>query len=429
MKKDKEYLIIGNSAAAIGAVEAIRQKDKKGTITLISDEPYLAYSRPLISYLLAGQVSEERMFYRDKSFYEKNKVEALLGEEVIGISPPQNMVKLNSGKEVPFARLLIATGGKPIIPEVKGKDLKGTFTFTTWDDAKKIKSFIEKNKIKEAVVIGGGLIGLKAAEALIELGIKVAIVELADRILSATFDRAASAIIEEALQETHCQLITRNTAKEIKGKGGKVSGIVLKDRKKLPADLVILAIGVTPHVAIVKDTGIKVNRGILVDSRMRTNLPGIYAAGDVAEAHDLLLNLTRPIPIWPHAYKQGSVAGYNMAGLDKEYQGSFAMNSVEVCGIPTISVGLADPLPDGYEILQDGDPARRQYKKIVLKDNRIVGAIFINDIDRAGIITGLIRDEVDVSSFKGHLMKEDFGLISLPKEYRKYLVTGAGIEV
>jgi NAD(P)H-nitrite reductase large subunit len=254
-------------------------------------------------------------------------------------------------------------------------------------------------------------------------------VELADRVLSATFDREASAIIEAALKEVDCRLIARNTVEEVRGKKGKVNSILLRDKKGLPADLIIFAIGVTPNMAVVKDSGIKINRGILVNSRMRTNLPHIYAAGDVAEAYDFLLHAHRPIPIWPNAYKQGSIAGYNMSGADREYRGSFAMNSVELCGVPTISVGITDPKQDGYEIIRESNPARKQYKKIVLKDNRIVGAIFINDIDRAGIITGLIKDEVEVSSFKDHLMREDFGLISLPKEYRKHLVTGAGIEV
>lgn len=424
-----KYLIIGNSAAAIGAIEAIRQKDKKGKIVLISDELYPAYSRPLISYLLAGKVSEEKMFYRAQSFYEENEVEAFLGEQVIRVFPSGKKVKLRNGKRISFTQLLIATGGKSIVPEVKGGNLKGIFTFITWDDAKRIKAFIDKNKVQKATVIGGGLIGLKAAEALIDLGMKVTIVELADRVLSATFDREASAIIETALKEVNCRLIARNTVENIQGKKGKVNSILLRDKKGLPADLIIFAIGVAPNLAVVRDSGIKINRGILVNSRMRTNLPHIYAAGDVAEAYDLLLRTHRPIPIWPNAYKQGSIAGYNMSGANKEYRGSFAMNSVELCGIPTISVGITDPKQDGYEIIRESNPARRQYKKIVLKDDRIVGAIFINDIERAGIITGLIKDKVEVSSFKDHLMREDFGLISLPKEYRKHLVMGVGIEV
>jgi len=395
-----KYLIIGNSAAAVGAIESIRQEDRKGEITLISDEPYSAYSRPLISYLLAGKVSEEKMFYRDKSFYKKNKVKPLLGERVMSVSPSRKTVKLKSGKKVSYTRLLIATGGKSIVPEVKGKSLKGIFTFIAWDDAKKIEKFIEKNAVKKATVIGGGLIGLKAAEALIERRIKVTIVELADRILSATFDKKASSIIEETLQKTHCRLITGNTVKEIKGKGGKVTDAILENGEGLATDLVVFAIGVTPNVDIVKKSGVKINRGILVDSHMQTNLPGIYAAGDVAEGYDLLLKTRRPLPIWPNAYKQGSIAGYNMSGTVKEFRGSFAMNSVEICGIPTISVGLTDPLEDGYEVFRDSDPARKQYRKIVLKDNRIVGAIFVNDIARAGIITGLIKDEVEVSDFK-----------------------------
>lgn len=433
------YVIAGNSAAAIGAVEAIRSRDKTGSVTVISDEPYFVYSRPLISYFLAGKVDEDMMFYRKKNFYEENSVGTKLGQMAIKVDTGKRIVELENKEVVSFDKLLIATGGVPIIPEVEGKDLPGVFTFTKWDEVRKIKEFIERNSVKRAIVIGGGLIGLKATEALIELGIKVTIVELADRILSVTFDKRASQIVEDNLRERGIEIIFNNTVVQIEAedsfnkdslqKERKVSGVALRDRRKLASDLVIFAIGVRPNVTLVKDTPVKINRGILVNEHMQTCVDNVYAAGDVVETFDLVMGITRPIPIWPNAYRQGSIAGCNMAGDLKEYQGGLAMNSVEICGISTISVGQTDPDEENYQILHQYNRERREYKKIVLKEDLIVGAIFIGSIERAGIITTLIKERTKVRNFKDYLMREDFGLIYLPSDYRKHMVSGMGIEV
>ena len=355
-------------------------------------------------------------------------------------------VTIDSGDKIKFEKLLIATGGIPIVPKIKGINTKGVFTFTTLDDAKNIKKYIEDNNVKDAVVIGAGLIGLKATEGLLANNIKVTIVELADRILSATFDKTASSIIESALGKIDCKLLTNNTVVEIISKNSKVNAIKLKDKKIIKTNMVILAIGVTPNIGLAKNTDIATNRGIIVDKYMQTNIPNIYAAGDVVESLDSINNVTRTIAIWPCASRQGKKAGRNMAAdilkdesIKREYTGSFPMNSVELCNIPTISVGLTDPKEKGYasvlgpamrdEILKTYDKKNYTYKKIVLKDNKLIGAIFVGKIENAGIYTGLIKDKVDVSSFKEYLLKDDFGLISLPNEYRKHLVTGAGIEI
>ncbi|GFP25184.1 hypothetical protein HKBW3S43_01096 [Candidatus Hakubella thermalkaliphila] len=424
-----KYLIIGNSAAAVGAIEAIRSQDRTNPITVISDEPYLTYSRPLISYLLAGQVSQENMFYREKDFYEKNMVEARLGEKAISVDPESKSITLETGEKLFFNKLLVATGGTPIFPEVEGRDLGGVFTFTRWDDAERIMEFMARNRIEKAVVVGGGLIGLKAAEALVERGVKVTVVELADRTLSITFDHQAAAMVEGYLEERGVDITTDNTVSLIKGDNSKVEKVILKDQREVQCQLLIFAIGVRPNIDLVRGTSIRVNRGIVVNKYLETSVPDIYAAGDVAEAFDLVMGIDRPIPIWPSAYIQGTVAGYNMAGLPREYGGWFAMNSVEICGLPTISVGLTVPPEDGYEILEDHHPQELTYRKIVLKDDLVVGAIFIGRIDRAGIITGLIKDRVKVTSFREHLLREDFGLVWLPKEYRKHMVSGVGVEV
>ncbi len=422
-------VIIGNSASGIAAIEAIRECDKKNRITVISDEPYSNYSRPLISYLLGKKVDLNRISYRGKDFYRDNKVELFLNKKAEKLDPKKKWVILSDGQKIWFDKLLLATGGRPIIPKVKGLNLNGVFTFTKLSDAQKIENYIKTNKVKEAVVVGGGLIGLKATEALIELKIKVTIVEMADSILSVTFDQKASSLIERGLEKIGCRLLTNNTIVEITSKDRKVNQVILKDGKKLLAGLVIIAIGVRPNIKLVQNTPIKTNKGILVDSFMQTNVEDIYAAGDCCEAKDLLLAIDRPIAIWPAAVKQGKIAGYNMAGVKREYPGSFAMNSVELCGIPTISVGKTSPQGKDYQVLKYLNQDESIYKKIVLKDNRIIGAILVGDIERAGIYTGLIKDQLDTTSFKEHLLREDFGLVSLPKEYRKHLVTGEGIEV
>ena len=171
-----DYVIIGNSAAAVGAIERIRKNDRSGKITVISDEVHTCYSRPLITYYLADKVKNAGMCYRDKSFYAKNKVKTLLGKKVVSISTSRKKVELDDGKDISYDKLLITTGGKPFVPPIKGADKENVFTFTIFDDAIALKKLVPK--IKRAVVIGGGFIGLKTAEALAEVGVKVTIVEL-----------------------------------------------------------------------------------------------------------------------------------------------------------------------------------------------------------------------------------------------------------
>jgi len=424
------YVIIGNSAGAVGAIEAIRQYDRDNSITVLADEPYPTYSRPLITYLLGGLVGEERMLYRPPDFYERYEVEPMLGVKVVQIEPQERKLTLAGGGTLAYDQLLIATGGIPFVPSVPGDDLDGVFTFTRWEDARRMRSFIEGYGVRQAVVVGGGFIGLKTTEGLVARGMKVTIIELADHILSACFDRTASRLAEAILHREEVEVRTGTTVQEIIGRAGKVDQVVLREGERKECDLLVFAIGVRPNTALApREAGIATNRGILVDDYMRTTAPDVYAAGDVVEALDMLLGTRRTIAIWPLAYRQGYVAGCNMAGVEREYEGGIPMNSVEVCGVPTISVGITDPQEDGYEVLEELNQEEMTYKKLVLRHNRLVGAILIGDIDRAGIYTGLIRDQATGGGFKDDLLAENFGLISLPRDYRKHLVTGEGMVV
>lgn len=425
-------VIIGNSAAAVGAVEAIRQHDRESAITIVAEEPHHVYSRPLISYLLAGAVGEARMPYRPADFYRRHRVETMLGTRVARVEPQDRTLALAGGSTLTYDRLLIATGGAPVVPPIPGADLDGVFTFIRWEDARRISRHIEAHAVESALVIGGGLIGLKAAEALLARALRITIVELADRILSASFDPTASRLAETALQGAGVELRTGTTVERILGRDGRVDHALLQGGERVGCDLVVLAIGVRPNTSLIPpEAGIEIERGIVVDDRMRTSAPGVYAAGDCAEARDLLLGGRRPIAIWPNAVRQGAVAGCSIAGVEREYQGGFPMNSVDVCGVPTISVGITAPPPDqdGYEIVERYDRESATYKRLVLRDERLVGAICVGEIDRAGIYTGLIREQVDVRPFKDRLLRGGFGLISLPKEIRKHMVVGEGIVV
>lgn len=411
--------IIGNSVAAVGAIEAIRKVNRDIDITVISKEPYVAYGRPVISDFLKGKAGIEKLTsYRRAGFYEKNNVKLVLNEEIKKVDTQKKLLYGSSGSEYSYDKLLIATGGVPFIPPIKGVDLKNVYTFTTLDDAKNLLE-LSKN-IKKAVVIGGGLIGLKAAEGLHAQGVKVSVIELMDRILSLAFDKVSGNIVENRMQDVGIDIFTESNTEEILNDGnGNACGVRLKGGRVIESDIVVVAIGVVPNVTFLKDSGIAINRGVLVDDRMETNVKGVFAAGDVAMAKDFFSANQRLLPIWPDAYKQGRVAGYNMVGVGRVYEGGLSMNSIELFGVSTISAGNINPTEEGYEILTKADEKRWKYRKIVLKENVVVGFVFVGEIDRAGIFTGLIKDKTDVSSFKDRLLKSDFGFIDIPYEIRQ----------
>jgi NAD(P)H-nitrite reductase large subunit len=423
-----DYVIIGNSTAAIAAVESLRRTDPEGSLALISCEPQAAYCAPLITYVLAGKIPEERLNYRPADFYERERVDTFLGQAATAIDASAHTVSLADGRALHYGKLLLACGGEPIVPPLPGVDLEGVFTFTRYGDMLRVQEFLQAHEVKDAVVVGGGMIGVKTAEALPKLHLNTTVVELLPRILAQALDETGSVAAQRALEEHGARVLTSTGATALEGEGGLVSGVRLDNGELLPAQLVILAIGVRPNLQLAKTAGLQVNRGVLVDDRLRTSDPDIYAAGDVTEGHDVLLGEARPVAIWPGAYLQGEAAGINMAGGEAIYEGGVPMNSIQICGLPTISVGLTDPAR-ADEVLQYLSPDGQNYRRIFLREGRIIGAIFVGEIDRAGIITGLIREGIDVSDFKEKLISRELGLLSLPKAYRRHKVSGPGIEV
>ena len=418
-----KYVIVGTSAAGIGAVEAIREVDPVGTLTIISEEPCPQYSRPMISDFVSGKADFQKMKFRTDEFWKENNVEALTGKKATALNLNEKSIQLESGEKVSYEKLLIATGGKPFIPKMEGSEKDGLFTFTTMKDAQSLAAKISNINAKTAVVIGAGLIGISVTEALVKLGLEVTIVELQDKILSLLLDAKASDLVEAVIKKAGVSIVTGQSVQKIIGKpcnDGAVGGVILTKGEQVLCDLVVVAIGVVPRTELVIGTMIKTNRGIIVDNLMQTNVPEVYASGDVAEAYDFITNQNRLLPLWPLAVLEGQIAGYNMAGKKTTYGGGTNMSSLKYFGIPIVSIGLANPKEDPtLEVLVQHDAERNVYKKNVLKNNVIVGLTLINCIERAGVLFYLMKNTINVKKFKQKLLADDFGLATLPASLQR----------
>jgi len=407
-----EYLLIGNSAGGIGAAEAIREVDRTSSITIVSDEPYQVYSRPLISKYLAGERNLDEILFRPADFYNRSSIELVVGKKVQHLNLDNQAAQLENGEEITWEKLLLATGGIPIVPEMKGGNKDGVFTFLTIKDAMAIDEFIKDGF--QAVIIGGGLIGISATEALVKRGIRVTIVEMKDRILNTILDKTASSIAEETLRQAGVRVVTSQTVAEVIGEK-QTEGVILDSGEKIPCNLVVMAIGVLPRAELAIGTDIKVNRGIVVDRFMSTSHHNVYACGDVAEAYDFIYDTNRVTPIWPNAYIGGRVAGYNMAGVRTEYSGGTSMNSLNYFGLDIAAAGAVTPPPDkDWEVISQRNDG--VYKKVILSSDLVMGMVFIGDIEKSGMVFSLMKDKVNVANFKQSLLADDFGLAYLPRE-------------
>jgi len=336
----------------------------------------------------------------------------VVGEKVHQLNLNKQTAQLESGAQITWQKLLLATGGIPTVPEIKGGNKDGVFTFLTIEDAIAIDEFIKDGF--HAVVIGGGLIGISATEALVKRGIRVSIIEMKDRLLNTILDETASAIAEATIRQAGVRGVTNQTVAEVIG-NKQVEGIILDSGEKIPCNLVVMAIGVLPRAELAIRTDIKVNRGILVDRFMATSYPNVYACGDVAEAYDFVYETNRMTPIWPNAHIGGRVAGYNMAGVSTEYSGGTAMNSLNYFGLDIATAGAVIPPPDkGWEVVSQRNDG--VYKKIVLSGDLVMGMVFVGDIDKSGMVFSLMKGKVNVANFKQSLLADDFGLAYLPRK-------------
>jgi NAD(P)H-nitrite reductase large subunit len=401
-----KYVIIGNSTAAIGTVEGIRNIDKKGEIVIISDEKFHTYSRPLISYLLNGKTDLERMKYRANDFYEKNNVTTMFSKRVIKIDSVAKKVILDNKEEVSFDKLMVATGSRPFIPPMKGLEtVSNKFSFMTLDDALSLQEAITENS--RILVVGAGLIGLKCVEGIAGKVKEITVIDLADRILPSILDAEGAALVQEKIQEKDVKFVLGASVAEFeKNKAITSKGDVLY------FDILVLAVGVRPNTELVKDAGGKVEKGIITDNKQQTSLKDVYSSGDCVESFDITIDSSRILALLPNAYMQGHTAGINMAGGENEYNNAVPMNAIGFFGYHIITAGSY--IGECYKVAE-----KDNLKKLFTKDDRLKGFIMMGDVQRAGIYTSLIRERKPLSEIDFELIKDRPQLIAFSQNDRK----------
>lgn len=410
------YVIIGNGTAATGVIEGIRVVDHDSPITLISAEPYPVYGRPLISYLLLGKTTEEKMLrYRPEDFYEKNHVTALLGRTAAKIDNDAKQVVLDDGSAVPFDKLCIATGSRPFVPPMEGLDtVENKTSFMTLDDAKKLDSMLGEDKSKRVLIIGAGLIGLKCAEGIINRAKSILVIDMAPRILPNVMLEHPGAIIQRHMEKQGVSFRLSDSV----AKFTSPTSATLQSGETVEFDVLVVAVGVRPNTGLAEEIGCEVNRGIVLDDHMQTTVPGVYAAGDCTVSHDISCDVNRILAILPNAYMQGETAGMNMAGGDRVFDKSIPMNASGFLGLHMITAG-------SYEGEQYLEETADSYKLLVTKDDRLVGFILLGDVERAGIYTSLIRERTPLSSIDFELIREKPQLMAFSQTERAKKLGGA----
>ena len=392
-RKRQRQLIIGNSAAALNAVKAIRENNSADPITLISAEKHYAYSPVLLPYYVSKKIKRSALFLADQNFYQQNGVELILGNPATKVDPQNQQVHLASNDILEYDNLLIATGSSPKALGIPGEDLKGVFTLKTVDDADKLVKAAAG--MEDIIIIGGVWIGLQASNALYAAGRNIRIVIGSRQPLSRNVDPSCAENVCQGIRECGMTILFETHAESIEKVKNKLN-VELSSNNTLEADAVIIGKGVSPNVQIVSQSEIEVNQGILVDETMRTNASNIFAAGDVAEGLNLITGERQMIATWPNACSQGRTAGINMAGGMDKNEG-LSSNICGFLGSTVASVGITNPENGDYKEVVSDNPLKGRYRKLVWnKKDELVGAVLMGTVADIGVISNLIRSRVRI---------------------------------
>ena len=391
--KRQRHLIIGNSAAALNAVKAIRENDPDSPITMVSAEPHYAYSPVLLTYYVAQKIKRPALFLTNQRFYEHNGVSLILGNRATRVDPRNREVHLANNEILEYDNLLIATGSSPKPLGIPGEELPGVFTLKTVDDADKLVKAAAA--MKDVVIVGGGLIGLQAANALYREDRNIKIIIGSKQPLSRNVDPSCAENVCQGIRECGMSILFETHAVSIEKANNKLH-VTLNTGKHIEADAVIIGKGVSANTQLVAETDIEVNYGIIVDETMRTGIPNVFAAGDVAEGLNLITGERQVIATWPNACSQGRTAGINMAGgLDRNE--GLSSNICGFLGSAVASVGITNPDNGDFEEVVCEDPAKMRYRKLVWnKKDELVGAVLMGAVADIGVITSLIRNRIKI---------------------------------
>ncbi len=386
-----KHIIIGASAAGLTAAKTIRQFEADDEITVISEDTHV-HSRCMLHHFLAHHRTIEQLNFVSDDFFEVNNVKFLKGEKVISVDSANSTVNLECGAQLKYDRLLIASGANYVTPPIPNfREAKNVYGLRTVYDAIKIDKAVE-NGGKKCVIVGSGLVGLDAAYALSERGVECSIVEMADRISPLQLDGIAASAYQTLFEKAGCKFyLEESAAGSTMDENGNINSVLLKSGKELHCDFVITAAGVRPNVEFLNESGIEVNRSVVVNEYLKTNVDNVWAAGDVA-------GITG---IWPNAMQQGEVAAKNMCGVEVPYVDKYGMkNTMNFYGLTTLSLGINTPEEDDEVFIQQGEDF---YKRLIVKEGIIKHIILQGDISNSGFWQELVKNKVSVSHIKKSL--------------------------
>jgi nitrite reductase (NADH) large subunit len=392
------YLIIGNGIAANTAAENIRKHDQNGAIIMITREKYFFYYIPALPEYLSGEKQLQNITIHNADWYKQHTITLHRETYITTIDPKKKTATAKDGRTFTYDKLLLATGGYSFMPPIPGVPAEGVLSLRTLDDANVIKE--RAKKAKKMVLIGGGLVGLEAGNGLRKLGIQVHVVEFFNRLLPRQMDTEGAALLQKQMENMGFSFYLGAKTRDITREGSGLA-VNLESGEKIAADMVLVSAGVRPEVTLAKSLGLEIDKGVKVDDTMKTGIDDIYAAGDLIEHRG------RFYGVWPASMEQGVVAGLSMAGKQAKYEGTVLANSLKVVGIDLVAAGEIDA-EGKYEAIVKKDAAGTMYRKIVLRDNKIIGSILFGNIAGSDAIQLAIKTEKDVSACKQGLADETF---------------------
>jgi len=401
---EKRYVIVGDGPAGINAAEVLRSGDSESKILVIGQELTWPYSPTVLPYFISGKIKEKDLYLSRRDYFENRRIDLIRGNGVVSVSPKEEKVYLKDGSSHHFDILMLAHGGSPIVPDIPGLRRGNPFVLRTLTDAKRLR--LKAGRASKAIVLGAGLIGMQTAQSLAEVGLSVWVVEMMDQVLPGYFDRKAAGIIQKVYESHRVKFLFSTRIDEVEFRKGDYL-LPIRGGKALEAPLLLVATGVSPNIEILKGSGIELDKGVLVDSAMRTNIPNIFAAGDVVQMEDFRGEGRVNQPILIHAVDQGRLAAASAVGEKISHSGNISMNLFHFFGHLGLSIGLVSPNGgDPFEVYRTYLPLKRQYLKFVFDGDTLAGVMAIDSILDAGILLQLIRRRVPMSGNKKEFLKK-----------------------
>ena len=408
-----KHVIIGCGIAGITAAETLRGQDSSAEIIMIADEPY--YYRAALSFFLKGKIDEQEVYAKPDDWHKDFNIEMKNGV-VTSVDTQNKSISLQNKKQINYDKLLIATGAKPFVAPWPGVELDGVCTYRSLDCVKRFFKHVEEGA-KRAVVIGGGILGVELVDDFVQMGLDVTLLLREDHLLELLFDKAASGIIAKQMKSDRVNIRFASEAESFKGKNGKLTGVVLKGGRLIETGILGIAIGIKANIEFLSGSDIEVDRAVLVNDKMQTNVKDVFSAGDVCAIFDPSANRYRPTRTWLPCALQGEVAALNMLGQNKVYNEGVFFNASHAYRSLYAVLGNFNPNPsDGYEFVICNQDAQN-YEKLVLKDNKIAGAMFIGSMKNVWPIKQLMEGDVDISSVRDKLCGGTDLQLLLPSEH------------